>query len=161
MLQCKFCWHFTQIFDVCSIVDLAFPVSIETILSKVNELQIWNTSFDGDITTLNIQRLHQILAGNSDRVQSSVRHDIGFLTPSGNHRRLTMWISEQSTPEADAQQVLGVYTGADRSRSIGSALVKVGQGILSYPLRSSLKADVALLGHPFDCRLIIEAGYFD
>ena len=124
----------------------------------MNKHKKWKAWFDGGVASLNIDRLQQLLTENSDRIQFSVRHEIDFLTPSGKYRRFKVWIPEQSTTDSGAQQVLGVPTGIERSRGMGSGLLRVGPGILVYPLNARLKADVALPGHPFDCRLQIKTG---
>ena len=124
----------------------------------MNKHKKWKAWFDGGVTSLDMNRLQQLLAKNPDVIQSSVRHDIGIFTPSGKHRRFKVWIPEQSTTDSGAQQVSGVPTGIETSRGVGSGLLKVGPGILVYPLNARLKADVALPGHPFDCRLQIKTG---
>lgn len=103
--------------------------------------------------------MHELLKNDAVRVQSSVRHDIGFYTPSGQDRRLKVWILEEGTEDAGSQQVLGVHTGNETSRDIGSALVRAGPGILCTPLTPRLKADVAMPGRHFDCRLLIRTGW--
>ena len=124
-----------------SIGESVLPLSVESVLSKANKSGNFRSRFEAGVVDLDVGWLHQLLADNSDRKYSSVRHDIGFHTPSGQDRRFKVWISED-----------------EDSRAIGSAVVKVGQGTLSTNFNSRLRADVAMPAHKFDCRLLIRTG---
>ena len=131
--------------------EATLPLSIQSFLSRVNKGLNFRRCFEAGVVDLDVDWLHQLLADSSDRKFSSVRHDIGFHTPSGQDRRFKIWISED-----DKLQVASSFF--EDTRAIGSAVVKVGQGTLSTNFNPRLRADIALPAHKFDCRLLIRTG---
>lgn len=136
----------------------AHPSSVQAILSKVNKGRKWRSSFEAGVIDLDVDRLHQLLTGNLDEAQSGIRHEVGFYTPLGQDRRFKVWIPEAATKHSGSQRELEDPTRTEGSRGVGSALLKAGPGVLSTPSTPRLKADVALPGHLFDCRLLIRTG---
>ena len=128
-------------------------------LSKMKKDWNFRGCFEAGVADLGVDQLLELLAESSDKEYSSVRHDIGFHTPTGQDRRFKVWISEDEDVLQDAypehQKALNF---SEDSRAIGSTVVKISQGTLSTNFYPRFRANVALPARKFDYRLLIRTG---
>ena len=137
-------------------------VSVKTILSKANKGPNLRSCFESGVAGLDIDYLHRLLAEHTDGLKSTgtgICYDFDFYTPSVRKRRFTLWLQDTKKELGTVTQVDCDQTGSEEFHCSGSAVLKIKPaGFLSTPSTRRFKADIAMPGYPYDCRLLMTTG---
>ena len=115
--------------------------------------------FDGGIEKglEDIEKLKAYLEKNAKHVQSYVRHDVAFASPSGKKISFKVWVpTEGVRNEEPGTELMDRYTGSEKV--VGTKIVKAGPGLLCVGLTDTFRGDIAFPDLPYDCRLLVKAG---